>query len=192
MKRGRDDKYAVEWFNDALDDGDDQEPAFLNTDQQETNASRHWIPGDEPIVVEDVIDMDTYLRNPIPEHDVDVVDMLRLYEELQREENEAQPPPPEDDAPDYEDELDDFDADYSDDDNDANDNGGPMPMDPAESGPDIIDWNLLDARYAIGCKTDASAYERAIAPDIDPQQNDFVFQHTETTYGIDETHKIPG
>lgn len=159
------DKYA-DWFNAELDD---DEPVFLNIDQQETNTSRHYIAGDEPVMVEYHIDMNTNLRGDDDDDD-NVVEMLRLYEEQQREDQEQEPEP----DIGFQNDLDDF---YGEEDDTSDDEAN----DARPRAPPTL----------LGNMTNQSAYERPIAPDIDTQHHDFVFQHTETTYGIDEVRQIP-
>ncbi len=218
MKRSRGgdarDKYDM-WWDENLDT-----PIDFIRDSNETNTSGYWIPGDEPPMVVEEIDFSTSLRHDSsptrtpampraeaaaqadePVEDDELNDMLRMMIDAQRDEHnqDLEGPPLDEEEEDeeevrgYQHDLDDF---YEEEDEDADgsqeDLSAPGPMHV------VIERNYdkpwLDAKYIVGGgegKVGASSYERPYAAALDANASDLIFQHTETTYGIDREKQIP-
>lgn len=62
-----------------------------------------------------------------------------------------------------------------------------------DTGPDYTQENLLDAQYALDNRIyqQNHHHQRTEAPRLDPLVNGLVFQHVETTYGIDRWEQCP-
>jgi hypothetical protein len=208
MKRSRGeedarDKYDA-WF-------DDDTPIVFLKDLNETNTSAsHWIPGEVPVTVPEEINYESTLKRPAvfappepPDYDYDLNEMMRLYEESQRQGQEDEPAPEEaqldlDEEQEnnirqrgYQADLDDF---YAEDESEEDD-GGIVAMQTDHSPYQNVD--LLGPEFILpptiggGNKREKEPYLRPDAVEIDPLADDFVFQHTETTYAIDEDTKTP-
>lgn len=157
-------KYAS-WFENEQEEADVDVIDKLK-DSNDTN--NYYLPGeDQPPIKKSA---ETAAIN----------DLLRQLDEAQQREQQQQPE--ELARRMYNDELDDFHAEEDTDDEDGDD--------VAETDVDQLD-DLLDPSFTVEGTTNPEAYRRPAAAPINSTTDDFIFQHTETTYGIDETFKVP-
>ncbi len=188
-------------FEEALarrlkQDEDDQQAMreFVDEEPVKKLASSHDSNDTRSLMVE-------LLPRPFPD---DHRDVDHLIEQLIEEANDPAPMEMDEDAPPavpaparpargFQRELDIFDGEVDTDD-DEEDNGAiaPMQMDAEDTN-----GNLLDAaKYRVGPEwvppgAAAPGYARPDAPAIDPQEQDFIFMHIESSYAIDERTLCP-
>lgn len=60
-----------------------------------------------------------------------------------------------------------------------------------DTGPDYTKQDLLHSNYTLGKQTYPQCYQRTAAPRLDPLVDELVFQHVETTYGMDLKEECP-